>query len=116
MVRRVKATIESHFGLSEIYPAGALFTRIWADELVPEDGMDVDPGHRYWNPHVDKANRASYDYSALLYLNSHCAQEEGATCRYDSTSFPDFNGGEGLYSILYTLYVMLDVLPRLHRR
>ena len=33
--------------------------------------MDVEPGHRYWNAHVDKANRASYDYSALLYLNSH---------------------------------------------
>jgi predicted 2-oxoglutarate/Fe(II)-dependent dioxygenase YbiX len=25
---------------------------------------------RYWNAHVDKANIASYDYSALLYLTT----------------------------------------------
>lgn len=25
----------------------------------------------YWNPHVDKANRCLYDFSAVLYLNAH---------------------------------------------
>ena len=69
---RVRATLEADYGLARIYPAGTLLTRIWADERIPADGMDVEPGRRYDNPHVDKANRASYDYSALLYLNSHC--------------------------------------------
>eukprot|EP00966_Prymnesium_polylepis_P164178 3796200-Prymnesium_polylepis.1 len=70
---------------AQLFSAGALFTRIWSDELTPADGMDVDPGHRYWNAHVDKANRASYDYSALLYLNSHCAAADGAACDYLDT-------------------------------
>ena len=38
--------------------------------LVPLAQYEVDHNHIYWNPHVDKANIASYDYSALLYLNS----------------------------------------------
>ena len=54
--------------------------------------MDVEPGHRYWNAHVDKANRASYDYSALLYLNSHCSAGDGG-CDYGDTEQPDFEGG-----------------------
>ena len=28
-------------------------------------------GRRYWHPHVDKQNTAHYDYSGLLYLNTH---------------------------------------------
>ena len=79
--------------------AGTLMTRIWADSIIPDDGMDVEPGHRYWNPHADKANRASYDYSALLYLNSHCSNgaEAGASatvCDYEDTAQPQFDGGE----------------------
>ena len=115
VVSRVKQTIIAGFNLTDLYSAGTLFTRIWADDLVPADGMDVDPGHHYWNPHVDKANRASYDYSALLYLNSHCettdeaarraASGEGSvcdalepphgigTCDYASTVQPHFGGG-----------------------
>jgi hypothetical protein len=37
----------------------------------------MNPGHVYWNAHVDKANIASYDYSALLYLNTHNERETG---------------------------------------
>ena len=74
-------------------------TRIWADAIIPDDRMDVEPGHRYWNPHADKANRASYDYSALLYLNSHCsngAEDAASTtvCDYEDTAQPQFDGGE----------------------
>ena len=56
---RVRAALEADFNLPRLYSAGALFSRIWADHLVPDDGMDVSPGHVYHNPHVDKANRAS---------------------------------------------------------
>ena len=37
----------------------------------------MDPGHIYWNPHVDKANIPTYDYSALLYLNTRGLDFEG---------------------------------------
>ena len=73
VLRRVQATIAADFGLPALYSAGSLLTRIWADDQIPDDGMNIEPGHKYWNAHVDKANRASYDYSALLYLNAHCA-------------------------------------------
>lgn len=56
------------FGLGEIYDSGALLTRLKADP--PRDEWDMGPGHVYWNPHVDKANIPTYDYSALLYLNT----------------------------------------------
>ena len=74
-------------------------SRIWADAIIPDDNMDVEPGHRYWNPHADKANRASYDYSALLYLNTHCSRgAEDATgtgrCDYENTAQPHFAGGQ----------------------
>jgi hypothetical protein len=95
VLQRVRRTLESDFGVARLYSAGSLLTRIWADERVPRDGMDVEPGHRYDNPHVDKANRASYDYSALLYLNSHCHADPGAprACDYDRPERPDFDGG-----------------------
>ena len=95
VLQRVRRTLESDFGVARLYSAGSLLTRIWADERVPRDGMDVEPGHRYDNPHVDKANRASYDYSALLYLNSHCHADPGAprACDYDRPMQPDFDGG-----------------------
>ena len=97
---RVRRAIEAEFGTT-VYPAGALLTRIWADHLVPDDGMDVSPGHAYAKPHVDKANRASYDYSALLYINSHCSWAsstdggggEAGDCAYEDASMPDFDGG-----------------------
>eukprot|EP01047_Picozoa_sp_COSAG01_P074328 COSAG01_NODE_12388_length_1749_cov_1.274545_2_plen_59_part_00 len=38
----------------------------------------MDPGHVYWTAHVDKANIATYDYSALLYLNTQDVDFTGA--------------------------------------
>jgi len=98
--RRVREQIALDFRLPALYSAGMLLTRIWADDKVPDDGMEVEKGHAYWNPHVDKANRASYDYSALLYLNTQCDGDEGGEgveagggCDYESTAAPDFAGG-----------------------
>lgn len=98
VIRRVRTTIEYDHAAGPLYIAGSLMTRIWADERVPRDGMDVDPKHAYWNPHVDKANRASYDFSALLYLNSHCKSSPSDRsvdgCNYGNHEQPDFAGGE----------------------
>ena len=94
---RVRASLEADFGAERLHPAGALFTRIWADHLVPADGMDVAPGHAYDGPHVDKANRASYDYSALLYLNTKCPGGGGggvADCVDEDAAVPTFDGGD----------------------
>ncbi|EKX36100.1 hypothetical protein GUITHDRAFT_146036 [Guillardia theta CCMP2712] len=66
---KVKLRIMREFGLEVIYDSGALLTRLKGDP--PRDEWDVEPGHVYWNPHVDKANIPTYDYSALLYLNTH---------------------------------------------
>lgn len=70
------ANIEDDFGLSPgaLYSSGMLLTRLKADfapgpgKLNP-DPFEMNASHVYWNAHVDKANIASYDYSALLYLN-----------------------------------------------
>jgi len=106
VARRVLHSVEADHGVGPLYPAGALLTRIWAVDRTPHDGMDVEPGHAYWNPHVDKANRASYDFSALLYLNSHCSMADAAGasagtasgqaggCAYDDAEAPEFAGGE----------------------
>ena len=40
------------FNLGEIYDSGALLTRLKGDP--PNDEWEMDPGHVYWNPHVDK--------------------------------------------------------------
>jgi hypothetical protein len=106
VARRVRLSVEADHGARPLYPAGALLTRIWAADRIPHDGLDVEPGHAYWNPHVDKANRASYDFSALLYLNSHCAMPDAAGgfdgtaggeargCAYDDAEAPEFAGGQ----------------------
>ncbi|KAJ1495605.1 2OG-Fe(II) oxygenase superfamily-domain-containing protein [Baffinella frigidus] len=68
------------YGLEFLYNSGALLTRLIGDP--PQDQWDMDSTHVYWNAHVDKApptpkltkldiaNIPTYDYSALLYLNS----------------------------------------------
>mmetsp|Transcript_655 Transcript_655/g.1080 ORF Transcript_655/g.1080 Transcript_655/m.1080 type:complete len:272 (+) Transcript_655:615-1430(+) len=75
LLAKVKLQLVNDFGLSVIYDSGALLTRLKAD--APVDEWDMEPGHVYWNPHVDKANIPTYDYSALLYLNSHGSDFEG---------------------------------------
>ena len=66
---RVRREISAAFGLrAKLYDSGALLTRLKAD--FDDDIFEVNHTHVYWNAHVDKANIASYDYSALLYLNT----------------------------------------------
>ena len=60
---KIKLQIMKDFHLTSLYDSGALLTRLMGEP--PEDEWDMDPGHIYWNPHVDKANIPTYDYSAL---------------------------------------------------
>ena len=72
---KVKLQIMKHFQLESLYDSGALLTRLKGEP--PEDEWDMEPGHVYWNPHIDKANIPTYDYSALLYLNNKGRDFEG---------------------------------------
>mmetsp|Transcript_48577 Transcript_48577/g.118315 ORF Transcript_48577/g.118315 Transcript_48577/m.118315 type:complete len:375 (+) Transcript_48577:137-1261(+) len=74
-LNKVKLQLMYDYDLGEIYDSGALLTRLKANP--PQDEWDMDPGHAYWNPHVDKANIPTYDYSALLYLNTFGEDFEG---------------------------------------
>eukprot|EP00930_Biecheleria_cincta_P044805 TRINITY_DN30857_c0_g1_i1.p1 TRINITY_DN30857_c0_g1~~TRINITY_DN30857_c0_g1_i1.p1 ORF type:complete len:419 (+),score=75.92 TRINITY_DN30857_c0_g1_i1:167-1423(+) len=79
LVERVRLQIIQDFGLGWhaqgqdepiLYHSGALLTRIqaeWSHDMWEITGEEE---HVYWNAHVDKANVASYDYAALLYLNT----------------------------------------------
>lgn len=60
---KIKLQIMKDFHLTSLYDSGALLTRLKGEP--PEDEWDMEPGHIYWNPHVDKANIPTYDYSAL---------------------------------------------------
>lgn len=66
---KIKLQIMKDFHLTSLYDSGALLTRLQGEP--PEDEWDMEPGHIYWNPHVDKANIPTYDYSAL-YVPLHC--------------------------------------------
>ena len=66
---RVLTFVKEQYAIEDhVYHAGSMLTRLTVN-FDPGDGWEVDPNYDYSNPHVDKANRAAYDYSALLYLN-----------------------------------------------
>merc|ERR1711860_29877 len=60
-----------------LYQSGALLTRLQAEWERDMWEISGEEDHPYWNAHVDKANVASYDYSALLYLNTQDEHFEG---------------------------------------
>ena len=64
ITRRMQLTVSDTFGVNfcDLQLAGTL-----ASKLSPPADPRV-PG--YWNPHVDKANRVLYDFSAILYLTT----------------------------------------------
>ena len=91
LVDRAKSETETFFDVV-LYEAGGLLTRL---DAVPRPGSrQTNASHVYWNPHVDKANRDAYDFSALLYLS-----DRGT----------DFHGGELLF---YDLRSRSQVNPR----
>lgn len=88
---RVKSSIEREWAEDRpLFLAGALLTRL---QPPPMDGNGHHNGevegedasmYDYSVAHIDKANVASYDYSAVLYLNSkHHSFEGGDFCFLD---------------------------------
>lgn len=75
LINKVRLQIMEDFGLDFLFTSGALLTRLMGEP--PDDEWEMDRGHIYWNAHVDKANIATYDYSALLYLNNFGTDFEG---------------------------------------
>ncbi len=67
LILRVRLKIMADFGLDTLYESGALLSRI--EGVARQDPWNIDPTHDHANVHVDKANIATYDYSAVLYLN-----------------------------------------------
>ena len=105
LTARVKAQLEIEFGVAQLYSAGALLMRIYAREQIPASLLDRDPLHEYWATHSDMAAQPSYDYTALVYLNSHCHEHDGlggdpSVCVYDRASArqPHFAGGEFVWN------------------
>ena len=76
LAARVKASVELDHGLPQgsLHSSGSLLTRLKAE--YENDIWERNHSHVYWNFHVDKANIASYDYSALLYLNDHSLEND----------------------------------------
>lgn len=77
---RLRGFVADNFEVprKDLKPAGVLASRLQTPRQLPSLTHDshVVSGERrehragYWNPHVDKANRCLYDFSAVLYLNN----------------------------------------------
>lgn len=57
LLLKTRLQIMKDYNLDALYDSGALLTRI--SHGMPNDEWELDPGHAYWNPHVDKANIAT---------------------------------------------------------
>mmetsp|Transcript_70359 Transcript_70359/g.128906 ORF Transcript_70359/g.128906 Transcript_70359/m.128906 type:complete len:429 (+) Transcript_70359:93-1379(+) len=68
LLERSRLKVMQALNLSEVYYSGSLLKRM--DYPPLQDEWQIDLEHKHTNPHVDKANIASYDYSALLYFTS----------------------------------------------
>jgi len=68
LLERTRRRASSALNLSEVFHSGAMLKRLDHPPLL--DHMQAEPGHSSFGAHVDKANIASYDYSALVYLSS----------------------------------------------
>lgn len=75
LLERIRLTVMKTLNLTEVYYSGSLLKRM--DYPPLRDEWQLDPDHNSWNPHVDKANIRSYDYSALLYFTGEGEQFGG---------------------------------------
>ena len=77
---RAAAVITEHLGARGLVAAGALLTRL--SGRPADDALELDAGHAYWEPHVDRDNVAAYAYSALVYLGDQGADFAGGTLEF----------------------------------
>ena len=94
LLSKARLQVMRDYNLTVLYTSGALLTRLMGNP--PQDKWDVDPNHVYWNAHVDKANIPTYDYSALLYLNSHSSAlaDDSTPATSSQSQLDGFLGGE----------------------
>ncbi|CAE8629078.1 unnamed protein product [Polarella glacialis] len=96
LLSRARASVSRALNVSSLFYSGSLLKRM---DYPPIQGeMQLDAEHDSVNPHVDKANIASYDWSALLYFNS---------------VGQDFDGGELLFHDLDSDQLVDPVAGRL---
>jgi hypothetical protein len=86
--QRVLKQIEADHSLlpCSLVDNGGMLVRIQGPDCTPtvergkgaaDDGRELDTSRPYWDVHCDKANIASWDFSALVYLNEHGLDFEG---------------------------------------
>mmetsp|Transcript_41554 Transcript_41554/g.69418 ORF Transcript_41554/g.69418 Transcript_41554/m.69418 type:complete len:692 (-) Transcript_41554:287-2362(-) len=68
LFERTRRCIMQDFKVDQLYLNACMLQRIQGTFRL--DHLQADRSHVYWNPHIDKANIPSYDYSALLYLTT----------------------------------------------
>ena len=87
-LHRVRLHVQRTFQLSKATLAGSLLTKLWPP--AKDDFQQT-----YGVPHVDKANRLSYDISAVLYLNDHLVDERTNS---EEDGSEGFTGGRFLFN------------------
>lgn len=68
LLERARTAVARALNISQIFYSGSLLKRMDHPPILDE--WQVEAGHDSSNPHVDKANIASYDWSCLLYFSS----------------------------------------------
>lgn len=108
LLERVRLGVARFLNASDLFYSGSLLKRM--DYPPLDDGMQLDPSHDSSNPHVDKANIASYDWSALLYLTSVGKEFEGG-----ELAFNDLDADRVVQPLAGRLVAFSSGLENLHR-
>jgi len=82
LLERTRKHLIQNFGVDRLFLAAAMITRLEGEggQAPPHGEMPKDI-REHWSPHIDKANVASYDYGALLYLSTQGEDFDGVTLR-----------------------------------
>ncbi|GAB5369688.1 hypothetical protein AAMO2058_001426900 [Amorphochlora amoebiformis] len=79
---KVRLFVAERFGLNKsgLYNSDTIIERIHS--RVPINKYQQNPRYVYWNPHIDKVYKPSYDYSAYLYLSTHGEHFSGGALEF----------------------------------
>lgn len=111
LLDRVRRAVEDAMNISTtgatVYYSGSLMKRM--EMPIRRGPMQVEAEHNSWNPHVDKANIASYDYSALLYFNDAGLDFDGG-----ELAFHDVDADRMVWPLAGRLLAFSSGLENLH--
>lgn len=108
LLERVRLSVSQLLNVTDLFYSGSLLKRM--DFPPIDDAMQLDPSHNSSNPHVDKANIASYDWSALLYFTSVGQEFEGG-----ELVFNDLDQDRSVRPLAGRLVAFSSGLENLHR-